>query len=130
MSKFSIVLLILLVISFSLNITYFIKKLHKKKYSLIRAKLALILLCFITTLNVANFSYVKVKKTDLVQTNFLSFTKTAKQEYQKKNVEETALKVYLTLRDAKGRIVSTTNPATPVDAIYEFNNNTICRFTI
>ena len=123
MSKFSIVLLILFVIFLSLNMTYFIKKLHKKKYSLIRAKLALILLCFITTLNVANFSYVKVKKTDLVQTNFLSFTKTAKQEYQKKNVEETALKVYLTLRDAKGRIVSTTNPATPVDAIYEFNNN-------
>ena len=123
MSKFSIVLLILLVISFSLNITYFIKKLHKKKYSLIRAKLALILLCFITTLNVANFSYVKVKKTDLVQTNFLSFTKTTKQEYQKKNVEETALNVYLTLKDKEGRIVSTTNPATPVDAIYEFNNN-------
>ena len=123
MSKFSIILLILFVISFSLNISYFIKKLRKKKYSLIRAKLALILLCFITTLNVANFSYVKVKKTDLVQANFLSFTKTTKQEYQKKNLEETALKVYLTLKDKEGRIVSTTNSETPIDAIYEFKNN-------
>ena len=123
MSKFSIVLLILLVMFLSLNMTYFIKKLRKKKYSLIRAKLALVLLCFIMLLNVANFSYVKVKKTDLVQANFLSFTKTTKQEYQKKNLEETSLNVYLTLRDAKGRVVSTTNAETPIDAVYEFNNN-------
>lgn len=123
MSKFNIILLILFVIIFSLNIYYFFRKYKKNKYSHHRAKIAIFLLCLITLLNIANFTCLNISKNNIVQKNLLAYAKSNNKEYQKKNIEDTNLKVYLTLSDAKGRIVSTTNPETELDSIYKFTDN-------
>lgn len=123
MSKFNIILLILFIIIFSLNIYYIFRKYKKNKYSHRRAKIAIFLLCLITLLNIANFTCLNISKNNIVQKNTLVYAKSNNKEYQKKNIEDTNLKVYLTLSDAKGRIVSTTNPETELDSIYKFTAN-------